>query len=200
MDFYASEILEMLEEEGIEKAVFCGLSMGGYVLLALFRSRPDLFAGLVLCDTTAEADSPEKRDGRAAMIRKVEDQGTAFLVDELLPNLISRSTIENNEPLVRWLSEVIREQPPSAVCAALRGMAARPESRELLSRIGFPVKLVFGADDGVTGKDAVKVLKDGIPETDLVIIESAGHYSNLESKPEFNRALISYLKSLNLTH
>lgn len=200
MDFFASEIEEMLEEEGIRKAVFCGLSMGGYSLLALFRARPDLFEGLVLCDTTADADSPEKRESRAALIDKIEKLGVANLVEDVLPSLISQSTRENGPQLVKRLSGIIMEQPPASVCAALRGMADRPDSKELLGKIGFPVKLIFGAEDAVTGEDAASDLNERIPDADLVFLKDAGHLSNLERPELFNSELISYLSTLNLTH
>lgn len=200
MDFFASEIAETLDEEGIDKAVFCGLSMGGYALFELFRQRPAVFAGLVLCDTTAEADTDQKRAGRAAMIDLVETEGTKALVGDLLPKLLSPSTMEKNKGLVERLSEIIEEQSGAAVCAALRGMAERTDSKELLSNMDFPVKLIFGSEDAVTGQDAARDLEAGIPGAELSFINSAGHYSNLEDPKEFNNELMSYLTSLPLTH
>lgn len=200
MGHLASAISEILEEEAIEKAVFCGLSMGGYALLSLFRSQPELFAGLVLCDSTADADTDEKRTGRASMIGKVEEKGNEVLVEELLPKLVSPLTSEGNPELMADLSELIRAQPPGAVCSALRGMAERPDSNDVLQKMDFPVKLIFGRHDEVTGESAAKALEAGLPYSDLAFLGNAGHYSNLEDAEGFNKELISYLMFLDLSN
>lgn len=198
MGHLASGISEIMDEESLGKSVFCGLSMGGYALFSLFRSNPGLFSGLILCDTTADADSAEKRNGRAAMIENVSANGSEALVKGLLPKLISDSSFKNEPELVAHLSNIICSQPPDAICAALRGMAERPDSNDVLRNMNFPVKLIFGKDDEVTGASAAKALEEGIPDADLVFLEDAGHYSNLEDSEGFNRELISYLMSLDL--
>ena len=159
-----------------------------------------MFAGLVLCDTTADADSEEKRDGRAELIGKIESEGNSVLVHELLPKLVSPATIEGNTSLLEELASIILDQSSEAVCAALRGMAERPDSNSQLANIGIPVKLIFGQDDIVTGESAARALASGIRVSELAIIERAGHYSNLEAPSVFNNELITYLKSLELTH
>ncbi|HUF05073.1 MAG TPA: alpha/beta fold hydrolase [Aridibacter sp.] len=199
MEYMAREVSETVASLGIPKAVFCGLSMGGYVLLRLYDIFPLSFKALILCDTSARADSDEKREAREQMIETVESEGPGVLVESMLPDLVSKKTLDGNEQLMSDLAEIVLEQPSDSVCSALRGMAARPDSGPLLKEISIPTLLMFGEDDSVTGLDAANELLEGIPDARLETIEGAGHYSNLEAPEEFDNHLISFLKSLDLS-
>jgi 3-oxoadipate enol-lactonase len=96
MEDMAKGVAELLSSLKIERAIIGGLSMGGYVTFALYAAHPELFAGLVLCDTTSVADTDEKRKGRFELIEKIERQGAQALVENMLPNLIADSTKEND--------------------------------------------------------------------------------------------------------
>jgi 3-oxoadipate enol-lactonase len=63
MDAAAEDLAILLEELGVQRAVVCGLSMGGYIAFAMFRQHPQRVRALVLCDTRAGADSEEVRQG-----------------------------------------------------------------------------------------------------------------------------------------
>ena len=89
IDTMAEAVGLMLDRLQIERAIIGGLSLGGYVALGLYRQRPEKFAALVLCDTTARADDEEKRRARHEMVEKIEASGIAVLVDEMLPKLLS---------------------------------------------------------------------------------------------------------------
>ncbi|QQS41926.1 MAG: alpha/beta fold hydrolase [Acidobacteriota bacterium] len=200
MEYMAREVSETVATLGIPKAVFCGLSMGGYVLFRLYDIFPLSFKALILCDTSASADSDEKRAARDQMIETVETEGSSVLVDSLLPKLVSGETLKNNGELMSRLGAIVREQSSDAICSALRGMAARPDSVPYLKDVSVPTLLVFGEEDSVTGLDAANELVEGIPDALLETIEGAGHYSNLEAPSEFDRHLITFLKSLDLSN
>ncbi|MCO6510780.1 MAG: alpha/beta fold hydrolase [Aridibacter famidurans] len=200
MEYMAREVSETVATLGIPRAVYCGLSMGGYVLFRLFDIFPLSFKALVLCDTSASADSDEKRAAREQMIETVESEGSSVMVESLLPKLVSGQTIEKNNELMSELAEIVREQSSDAVCSALRGMAARPDSAPLLKDISVPALLIYGKEDSITGLDAAKDLLEGIPNARLETIQGAGHYSNLESPAEFNHYLITFLNSLDLSN
>src|SRR5688500_10150287 len=72
MTDYAEDVVDLLDELGISRAVIGGCSMGGYATLALYQSRPDIFDGLVLANTRADADSPEARATRRNMLALVD--------------------------------------------------------------------------------------------------------------------------------
>ena len=64
VDGYAKALIQFMDAKGIASAIFGGCSMGGYILFELWRQAPERVTGLILCDTRAEADTPEAREKR----------------------------------------------------------------------------------------------------------------------------------------
>lgn len=168
--------------------------MGGYVLFKLFRYAPELFSALILCDTTFLADSVEKRNSRIELISKIEKQGAAALIENMLPNLISGDTQQNNPALVAKLKEMFLEVNPSAAINALRSMAERSDSSDIINNIFAPALLLFGEFDKVTNLENARQMNHLISDSELVVIENAGHFSNLEQPEQFNRALLNFCR------
>ena len=69
MEEMARGVLRVLDGLGIQRAVIGGLSMGGYLTLALYRMAPERFSGMILADTRATPDTEEQKAGRRKMIR-----------------------------------------------------------------------------------------------------------------------------------
>ncbi len=197
MEEMAKSVAELLNSLKIDRAIIGGLSMGGYVTFALYAMRPELFAGLVLCDTTSTADTEEKRKGRFELIDKIERQGSQALVENMLPNLICDYTKESNQELVEELERKFAAVNPKAAIAALRGMAARADHTQKLNEINVPTVLIFGEDDQVTNLDAAQMMNQAISGSELVVIENAGHYSNQEQPHAFNEAVVNFLTAVN---
>lgn len=199
MEQIADDAVAVLRHEGIEQAVVCGLSMGGYAALALARRHPQRLAGLILADTRAEPDTEETREARAATAVRVREEGTDFLVDELPAKLLGRTTLEDRPTVVERVREMIRSAEPGGVARALEGMALRPDSRPFLEDIGVPTLVVCGDEDQLTPVAAAETLRDGIPESRLEILHGAGHLSSLETPEAFDRVLAEYLGTLSVT-
>lgn len=198
MEDMAKGVAELLNSLKIERAIIGGLSMGGYVTFALYAIHPELFAGLILCDTTSVADTDEKRKGRFELMEKIERQGSQALVENMLPNLIADSTKENDQELVAELERTFTAVNPKAAIAALRGMAARADHTNRLGDIIVPTILVFGEHDKVTNLDAARMMNRAIAGSKLVVIENAGHFSNQEQPATFNDAIVDLLKSVEV--
>lgn len=192
----AKDIAELLDNLDIEKAVFGGLSMGGYVLFNFFRLFPEKVSALIFCDTNYAADSEEKRLARFDLIEKIEKDGSKALIENMLPNLICEFTKQNNPNLVNDLEKTFSEVEPQAAIAALRGMAERLDHFEMLGKIKVPTALIFGEDDKITNLETAKKMHAEIPNSKLFIIKNAGHYSNLEQPEQFNASLSDFLGNL----
>ncbi len=188
----AKQIAELIESLTIEKAIIGGLSMGGYVSFELFRLIPEKFSALILCDTTQLADTVEKRNSRFELILKIEKQGSDALIENMLPNLVSEDTKQNNPELMTELKRIFTNIDPISVINALRSMAERNDSSELVNQISVPTLLVFGEFDKVTNLENARMLNQSISESELVIIEKAGHFSNLEQPEQFNQTLLNF--------
>lgn len=194
----ADDVAELLRNLKIERAIFAGLSMGGYVLLSLYSRFPGKFAAIVLCDTNSSADSEEQRESRFDFVEKIEKNGIQTLIDEMLPNLICEFTKQNNSGLVTEIEQMFAETHPRAAIAALRGMAARDDFSEMLKETSLPTLLIFGAEDKVTDEETAGELNRRIPDSQLFNIENAGHYSNLEQPDAFNKIFIDFAEKIVL--
>lgn len=188
----AKQIAELLESLTIEKAIIGGLSMGGYVSFELFRLIPEKFSALILCDTTHLADTFEKRNSRFELISKIEKQGSHALIENMLPNLVSEDTKQNNPELMTELKRIFTNIDPISVINALRSLAERNDSSEVVNQISVPTLLVFGEFDKVTNLENARILNQSISESELIIIEKAGHFSNLEQPEQFNQTLLNF--------
>jgi pimeloyl-ACP methyl ester carboxylesterase len=196
MEQIADDAVAVLREEEIERAVVCGLSMGGYAALALARRHPDRLAGLILADTRAEPDTEEARDARAKTALRVRDEGPGFLVDELPPKLLGETTRRERPEVVERVQEMIREADGAGVAQALEGMALRPDSRPFLEDVQVPALVLCGDEDELTPVAAAETLRDGIPGGRLEILPGAGHLPNLETPEAFERAVGGLLREL----
>jgi pimeloyl-ACP methyl ester carboxylesterase len=192
MDEMALQVLQILDSLNINKAIIGGLSMGGYVLFNLCRLASEKFAALIFCDTTYLADTEEKRTSRFDLISKIEKQGANALIENMLPNLISDDTKQNNPQLVKELEDIFSKVKPAAATNALLSMAERKNNSLILDKISVPTLLIFGEFDKVTNLENAQEMNQLIPESELVVIERAGHFSNLEQPEKFNEALLDF--------
>lgn len=172
------------------KAVFVGLSMGGYVALQIAAMAPERVKGLVLCDTRAEPDANENKAKRAAAIDFVRKNGVeAFLAPFLKDSVHAQSAMGT-------LHAIAAKASPEAVMAALTALAARPDAVPGLSKINVPTAVFVGSQDKITPLPLSEAMRAKIPGAELHIIPDAGHFSNVENPAAFNERLLSFLKRL----
>ncbi|MBS3934420.1 MAG: alpha/beta fold hydrolase [Truepera sp.] len=192
MERYADNAYAVWQALELPPAVVVGLSMGGYAALRITQRHPEMLRGLVLANTKAEADTPEAAAGRRQTARRILDEGSAVLYETLLPKLVHAPS-----PALRSKLEVaLAEAPPEAVAAALRGMAIRPDSRQLLADITVPTLVIGAEHDPLTPPTLAESLAEGIPGAGLTVIPGVGHLSNLEAPEVFNAALRGFLQRL----
>lgn len=185
----ADRCLQALDASGIERAVVCGLSMGGYVALELWRVARQRIGGLVLANTRSGADSEEAADGRRTLAARLRTEGAGFLVAEP-PPLLSAAPGEGRWPLVQ---AIIADQPAAAIAAAAEGMALRPDSTPDLGTIDVPT-LVLTSDADTLIPPAVSIeMAAHLSDAETVTLAGAGHLSNLEAQEGFDEALHGFL-------
>jgi len=172
------------------KAVFVGLSMGGYVALQIASAAPERVAGLVLCDTRAEPDANENKAKRAAAIDFVRKNGVEAFLGPFLKDAVV------NQAAMGLLRGVAAKSSPEAVMVALAALAARPDAVPGLSKITAPTAVIVGSQDKITPLPLSEVMRSRIPGAELHIIPDAGHFSNAENPAAFNERLVSFLKRL----
>ncbi len=198
MDLLAEDCHRLLVDLHINApVVVCGLSMGGYVTLALYRIYPELFKGMILTSTRSGSDSPEGKANRDAGVKNVQVHGVAYIVDNMLPKLVSPVTFASNKPLVNTIDDIMLETSVNGVVGALQGMRDRPDSTPLLSQVQCPVLIIHGADDQLIPVSEAQLMHQQLPGSRLVVIPEAGHLPNLEQPELFNQAVREFLSSLS---
>lgn len=192
MEQHADDLVALLDHLGIKRAVVGGLSMGGYVALALWRRAAERVAGLVLMDTRAEADAPAAREARNSRIAAVRANGVGPFAEEQLGGLLAPASLANTE-LRRAALDLMRGQTSEGVIGALAGLRDRGDSTATLPTITAPTLVIVGAEDALTPPPVARDLAAAIPGAELVVIEAAGHLAPLENPGDVNRALAAFL-------
>jgi pimeloyl-ACP methyl ester carboxylesterase len=185
MDVGADTAAEALRSAGVDRAIVCGLSMGGYVALALWRRHRDLVSGFVFANTRAGADDDAGKERRRALAERLRAEGNRFLVESPPPLLSAEARPE----LWDRVKSVTAAQPAEAIAAAALGMAERPDSTADLPGIDVPTLVITSSGDTLIPPEATSPMADQIPGARLEVIEGAGHLSNLEAPQEFARLL-----------
>lgn len=193
MEALADDALALLDALAIPQAIIGGVSMGGYVAIALARRDPGRVKALVLIDTQASADDEAGRARREAVAREVEEKGLGPLAETMLPKLLAPATSDEVKARV---DRMMRAQSPAATAAASRGMATRTDGRDILSRFGGPCLVVVGEQDVITPPEKAKAMAALMPQARLEIVAGAGHLPNLEQPEAFHRAVGAFLGSL----
>jgi len=186
----ANRCLQALDAEGIERAVVCGLSMGGYVAFELWREARQRVAGLLLANTRAGADTEDSAASRRALATRLRAEGTGFLVEDPPPLLSGNASDE----LWESVKHTIADQPAAAIAAAADGMAHRPDSTADLGTIDVPTLVLTSQGDTLIAPDVSLSMVDRIAGAESVTLARAGHLSNLEAPDAFTSELRAFLE------
>lgn len=193
LDQAADDVIGLLDHLSIRQAVFVGLSMGGYILFALYRKYSDRVKGLVLADTRAQVDTAEGKEARFQMAQTAYQKGPSAIADIMIPKLLSPATVQTNPGLVRHVRTMIEGNQISGIAGDLMAMAERPDSITLLKHITCPTQIIVGELDLPTPPSDAKLMADRIPNARLAIIPVAAHLSNLEKPDAFNNTVREFI-------
>jgi pimeloyl-ACP methyl ester carboxylesterase len=193
MDDYAGDVIDLLDSLHIQEAVIGGLSLGGYVTLAILRHAPQYMRGLVLADTRAEADTPEGLEGRKRMLKLVAEQGPRAVADAMIPKLLAEETRRTRPDVVEHVRSLILASSAEAISGAVTAMMTRADSTPLLGSIHVPTLVLVGEHDEVTPPSVARGLHVAIAGSVLTVVSGAGHLSSLEQPDAFSAALLHFL-------
>jgi pimeloyl-ACP methyl ester carboxylesterase len=214
IDGYADLIAALVGDLGLGRVVLVGLSMGGYIVLAVARRHPDVLAGLVLADTRADPDTPAGRQTRSDQQALVEERNDVTpLVDGLLTKVLApggwgvsprqgrREPPTNAGPrhaeVGATLGDMMRSTAPAGWIGALEAMKQRRDQTDLLPSIAVPTLVVVGESDVIAPVEVAEAMAKAIPGAQLEVVPDAGHVANLENPEVFNRAFSEFLSTLS---
>lgn len=198
IDLLAADLAETLTALDLHGVVLGGLSLGGYVLLAALR-RPDVqerLSGIVLMDTKASADAPQAAANRHRIADEVLARGTGVLMDEVLPNLLGRTSFDSRPLVVRRVTAQIEVAAPAAVAWMQRAMAGRGASFDVLSGCELPALIVVGEEDTITPESDAHDMAAQLTDVRLQRLAGAGHLSAMETAEDLNAAVRRFLSEI----
>jgi len=193
---FVDDLIALLDHLKIEKAVLCGLSMGGAIAMRTFEIHPHRICALILCDTRSEADSNETKYWRENSINSIKQNGLEPFTDDFMKALFSPENIKNKPETVKFIRDIMLSSAPLGICGVLLAQAARTDMTETIRKINVPTLIVVGEKDNFTPLASSETMNERIPGSELKIISRAGHLSNLENREEFNHYLLEFLGKL----
>jgi len=186
MEQHASDLAGVLDIVSVEQADIVGLSMGGYVALALAEMYPDRIRTLALVDTKSEGDSELARKGRDATAARLLEDGRTALAEGMQEALLAPQASLGAKARVRTMIEGCAYE---TIVGALAGLRDRPDRTHVLETIAAPSAVLVGEDDTVTPPADAGRMAAALPDCTLTVIPNAGHMAPIEHPTAVNAAL-----------
>lgn len=198
IELFVNDLLSLMDTLKINKALLCGLSMGGYIALNAIENYPDRFDSLILSDTNCISDTPEVKEKRMKTIESIKKNGVEKFADESMNNFFAPESLSTKKEKIAAVREMIVNTSKQTLYKTLRAFYERKETCSRLSDINVPVLIMVGKEDKITPPAAAQLMHEKIKDSLLSIIEHAGHLSNMENPVEFNEQLKKFVASVSL--
>ncbi|MDP9262835.1 MAG: alpha/beta hydrolase [Acidobacteriota bacterium] len=196
MEKHAADLARLCEVNKVSKAIFAGVSIGGYVLLDFWRRHGERVAALILSDTRATADTEEGRAARLKSAEEVQKNGPATFLEGMVPKLLGQHTRDSRPDVVEGARKMMAKTTGAGIVALQQGMAARPDSVPTLATINVPTLVLVGAEDTLTPPADAELIHQGIAGSRLEVIPLAGHLAIYEQRNSAGKVIREFLDDL----
>lgn len=196
IDLFTDDLISFMDKLDFDKAIICGLSMGGYIALNAVKRFPDRIEALILCDTQCNADTPEAKEKRYAKMDEIASIGKAAFTDAFIKSIFHPESLDRKKDVVERLRSVVNSNSSYHLINGLTAIAERSESCTMLGNVSIPTLIICGKDDALTPVARSEFMQEAIQGAELRIIEQAGHISNLEQPVAFNKHIADFLNTL----
>lgn len=187
----ANDILALLDHLGVDKAVFGGMSQGGFLSLRVALTAPDRVRGLILLDTQAGTEAPEAVEPYNQLHAAWTEHG-AVAVQDVIAGLILGPG-EWPEWFAKW-----NAMEPAQFTAAFNCLMHRDDITDRLGEITCPAVICHGTADVAIPMAKAEILRDGLGgPTTLVPIEGGPHAANMTHSEPVNTAILRFLSALD---
>lgn len=198
MDLMAADVFNLLDQLKIDKAIWIGHSMGGYVALAGYHMKPERFRALGLIGSQTSADDSVARERRSQLVEKVLQagvRGAQVVTDAMIGRLFAQGITPDPE-LVEELTRLMLKADPTGIVGTLKGMAARPDSTPLLPEMDIPFLALTGAKDVIIPPERAERMGEVAQTPTVIVVDDAGHMPMLEQPYATTEALRQFLESV----
>lgn len=179
LELYASVCLDILDQVNEGPVDIIGHSMGGYIACAIAELEPERVASLVLMNSTARADDPEKKKARDRAMEVVQQDKKKYNRG-MISGLFAEGKQEFADVIDRLVYEA-NEMSEAAIVSALAAMRDRKDSVKMLSERTFPLAYLLGDKDARLPIDTMEEECDQIQPDEVCILEGIGHMSQFEA-------------------
>lgn len=199
MESLAAVLDAFLDLLGIDRCVFIGHSMGGYITLAFAEAYPQKLLAFGFFHSTAYADSEEKKANRRKSIEFIREHGAAPYIRQSTPNLFAAATREERPGLVEDMVRRYSAFPAASLIAYLQAMKTRPERLSVLESFPRPILFIIGEKDQVVPLD--QSLKQAhLPRiAQIRLLPDAGHMGMLEDAVTGSTMIQQFLNFITLS-
>ncbi len=187
----AEQIKQLLWHLGIDKAVWIGHSLGGYVSLAFAEKFPAQVQGLGLIHSTALPDSEDKKKVRQNVIEFVEKNGVKPFIDNFVEPLFYHKRHDELQASIHYVQQIAFQTSLKTVVEVTKAMRDRPDRTQVLSQAKYPVLLAIGREDGAVPFETYIPQLTLAPDT-LVHIWAETAHMGMYERPEEMRQLLHY--------
>ncbi len=175
----AADVLALLDHLKIQAAVFAGCSIGGSVLLELWRQAPERMRGLVFVCSKPQPDAATNLSRRVVTIAQAREGKCATLFDGMAQNLIGATTRQLQPEIVTQLRARMT-LTPEALVAVQAGLGARPDSVPTVATIEVPVLAITGGEDTVITTAEMEAFHAAPGGCEFHLLPDAGHFAAYE--------------------
>lgn len=169
-------VLENLRDRDVKEIVAIGHSLGGYVVLAMAKKKPDLFPGFGLLHSTALADSTEKRESRNKVIEFIKKNGAVAFTSNFIAPLFANP----NHPDVPFVREMNMKTSEETLLAYTRAMRDRPDQTDFLKQYNGRILFLAGDKDPGIPTESVRQQADQARHSLIKIVTEQSHMSLIE--------------------
>jgi 3-oxoadipate enol-lactonase len=191
LDMLAYDVHGLLQGLGVERCHWIGLSMGGMIGQTFALKFPQMFASLVLADTTSRY-SPEALPVWQGRAKTAQEKGMEALVETTLQRWFTEPFRKSHPEVAARVGASIRATPVAGYCGCCAALS-KINVTQRLKEIRCPSLVIVGEQDAGTPVEMAREIQAALPGSQLVVIPSASHLSNLEQPAAFNRAITTFL-------
>ncbi|HEX4029977.1 MAG TPA: alpha/beta fold hydrolase [Terracidiphilus sp.] len=193
MQQLAADILALLDHLHLPGAIFCGCSIGGYLLLELWRRAPERIHGLALLCSKPQPDAEANLDKRAATIAQARAGQAAKVFDGLAQSLVG-ATVRARRPEIVAEVRARMTLTSDALVAVQAGLATRPDSMATVATIDSHILAIAGGEDPAVTPVEMEALRAAPGGCDWHLLPDAGHFAAYEQPEPVAEWMTEWLK------
>ncbi|ABG59568.1 alpha/beta fold hydrolase [Cytophaga hutchinsonii] len=199
IEMFTEDLIAFMNALHIDKAILCGLSMGGYIVLNAVKKYPERFEALILSDTQCIADTAEAKEKRYKAIDEINENGVHAFNEKFIKSIFHTDSLIKKKEVIETLRINMQSNTRRSMTRVLAALAERTETCSEIHNIQIPTLIICGREDAVTPLSQSESMHEAIKGSMLRVIDNAGHVSNLEQPHTFNKHLQEFLSPFSIS-